>query len=207
MLFALEHKLNDKLYAMKRKSGRLTEAFITGLLFITHDPIRYYEFKTPSARIIAAALAVGSTVVIASITGILASAFTLDQMYSKIAGVHDLAKVRVGAVNPSPSFDYLTEQGINTRTYKRGEDLVASLDEGHVDAIVGEEVVLKYHIKMAQMEGKYESLSVLPIVFAEKNYGLVLKDDSPLLEKVNQALLSVRESPLWANELAKYKGK
>ena len=207
IFFSLERHINDKLYSMKKRSGRLVEAFIAGLLFITSGPIRYYEFKTLSGRMIAALLAVGSTVVIASITGILASALTLDQMQSNITGLHDLAKIRVGVVKPSPSFNYLTEQGITARSFKKGEDMVAALDEGQVDAIVGEDAVIKYHIKEAQAQGKYDSLSVLPFVFAEKNYGFALRDENPLLEAVNQALLSVCESPEWAKELAKYIGK
>jgi polar amino acid transport system substrate-binding protein len=207
IFFFLEHHINDKLYSMKKQSSRLIEAFIAGLLFITSGPIRYYEFKTLSGRMIAAILAVGSTVMIAGITGILASALTLDQIQSKITGLHDLANVRAGVVKPSPSFDYLTEQGINVRIFKTGEDMVAGLDEGQVDAIVGEDAVIKYHIKEAQAQGKYESLLVLPFVFAKKNYGLALRDENPHLESVNQALLSVCESPAWTKELAKYIGK
>jgi polar amino acid transport system substrate-binding protein len=94
----LEHKINDKLYSMKNKGGKLMEAFIAGLLFVTTGPIRYYEFKTLSGRTLAAFLAVGSTIMIASITALLASAFTLDQMHSEITGPQDLAKVRVGAM-------------------------------------------------------------------------------------------------------------
>ena len=206
LLFALEHRINTKLYAMKNRRGRWTEAFITGLLFVTTGPIRYYEFKTFSGRTIAAILAVGSTVIIAAITGILASAFTLDRMQSTISEPHDLAKFRVGVVASSPAFDHLQELGIRSRSFENGPDLVAALEGGLVDAIVGEGAVLRYHIAEAQRQGRYESLTVLPKEFARKNYGLALQEGSPLLEGVNQALLSVRESPEWKKELGKYLG-
>ena len=206
-LFLLEHHVNEKLYSMKNQRGKLLEALITGLLFVTSGPIRYYEFRTLSGRTIAGLLAVGSTLMIASITALLASAFTLDQMHSEIKGPQDLVKVRVGAVRASPALEYLMEQGIKTHIFMDGEDMVAALDEGHLGAIVGEDAVLKYHIREAQTEGKYKSLSVLPFAFEEKSYGLALRDDNTLLETINQVLLSVRESPQWSKELAKYIGK
>ncbi|MGD9361413.1 MAG: transporter substrate-binding domain-containing protein [Desulfobacterales bacterium] len=71
ILYKLEHNINDKLYSMKNKGGRLMEAFIAGLLFVTSGPIRYYEFKTLIGRILTAFLAVGRTVMVASITACL----------------------------------------------------------------------------------------------------------------------------------------
>lgn len=207
IFFLLEHRTNEKLYSMKTKGGKLLDGFIAGLLFVTSGPIRYYEFKTLSGRTIAAFLAVGGTVIIASITALMASAFTLDQMHSNISGPQDLAKVRVGVMKPSPAFNYLQEQGINSRTFSDKDELFAALDNGLVDAVVGEAAVLKFNIREAQAEGKYESLSVLPYVFERKNYGFALQDENPLLEELNQALLSVRESPEWRKEMAKYLGK
>jgi polar amino acid transport system substrate-binding protein len=207
ILYLLEHNINDKLYSMTNKGGKLMEAFIAGLLFITSGPIRYYEFKTLSGRTLSAFLAVGSTIMIASITGMLASAFTLDQMRSEITGPQDLAKVRVGAMAASTAFEYLQEQGINSRTFSDRQELLMALDDGRLDAIVGDDVVLKYTIKKAQAEGMHETLSVLPFVFEKQNYAFALPDESPHLEKLNQNLLSVRDTPEWKMEIVKYIGK
>jgi polar amino acid transport system substrate-binding protein len=70
ILFLLEHKINTKLYSMKNRGGKLVEAFIAGLLFVTSGPIRHYEFKTLGGRTLSAFLAVGSTLMIASITAL-----------------------------------------------------------------------------------------------------------------------------------------
>ena len=207
ILYLLEHKINDTLYSMKNKGGKLMEAFIAGLLFVTSGPIRYYEFKTLSGRTLAAFLAVGSTVMIASITALLASTFTLDQMHSEITGPQDLAKVKVGVMKASTSFEYLQEQGINSRTFSDRQELLAALDDGRLDAVVGDDAVLKYKIKEAQAAGRYETLSVLPFVFEKQNYGFALVDESPHLEKLNQTLLSIRDTPEWKVEIVKYIGK
>jgi polar amino acid transport system substrate-binding protein len=207
ILYLLEHNINDKLYSMKNKGGKLLEALIAGLPFVTTGPIRYYEFKTLSGRTLSAFLALGSTVMIASITALLASAFTLDQMHSEITGPQDLAKVKVGVIQASTSFEYLQEQGINSRTFSDRKKLFAALDAGQVDAVVGDDVVLKYNIKKGQTEGRYENLTVLPFVFEKQNYAFALPDESPHRELLNQLLLAVRDTPEWKVEISKYIGK
>jgi polar amino acid transport system substrate-binding protein len=192
---------------MKNKGGRLMEAFIAGLLFVTSGPIRYYEFKTLSGRTIAAFLAVGSTVMVASVTALLASAFTLDQMQSEITGPQDLAKVRVGAMEASTSFDYLQKKGIYSRAFSDRKELLTALDDGRLDAVVSDGAILKYMIKKGQAQRRYGTLSVLPYVFEKQNYAFALTDESPHVEMLNQALLSVRETPEWQMEPVKYIGK
>jgi len=207
VLYLLEHKINTKLYSMKNRGGKLVEGFITGLLFVTSWPIRYYEFRTLGGRTLSAVLAVGSTLMIASVTALLASAFTLDQIRSEITGPQALAKVKVGALETSTSLEYLQEQGINSRTFSDRQKLLAALDAGSLGAVVADGAVLKYLIKKAQAEGRYESLSVLPFEFEKQSYAFALPENSPYLEKFNQALLSVLEGPLWRKELVYYLGK
>jgi len=207
ILYLLEHKANDKLYSMKNKSAKLLEALISGLPFVTSGPIRYYEFKTLSGRTLSALLAVGSTVMIASITALLASAFTLDQMHSEITGPQELANVKVGVIEASTSFKYLQEQGINSRTFSDRQELLAALNNGRLDAVVGDDVVLKYKIKEGQKEGRYENLVVLPFVFEKQNYAFALPDESPYRERLNQLLLALRDTFEWKVEINKYIGK
>ena len=49
--------------------------------------------------------------------------------------------------------------------------------------------------------------SVLPFVFEKQNYALALPNESPHIEMLNQALLSVRDTPEWKMEIVKYIGK
>jgi polar amino acid transport system substrate-binding protein len=107
----------------------------------------------------------------------------------------------------STSFAYLQEQGINSRIFSDRQELLTALDSGSLDAVVGDDAVLRYKIKAAQAGGKYETLSVLPAVFEKQNYGFALPDESPHLEMLNQALLLVRDTPEWKVEIVKYIGK
>jgi polar amino acid transport system substrate-binding protein len=144
---------------------------------------------------------------IASITALLASSFTLDQMQSEITGPRDLAKVKVGVMEASTSLEYLQGQGISSQTFSDRQDLLAALDAGRVGAVVGDDAVLKYKIKGGQADGRYETLSVLPFVFEKQNYAFALPDESPHLEMLNQTLLAVRDTPEWEAEIVKYIGK
>jgi polar amino acid transport system substrate-binding protein len=205
--YLLEHRENTKLYAMKTRAGKLIEAFIIGLLFVTRGPIRFYEFKTSVARVLAALLAVASTIMIASITAVLASAFTLDQLKSRVSGPQDLTHVRVGAVTASTGSRYLESRGIPHQVFDEREALLNALNNGRLDAVVSDEAVLNYTIKQGKEQGRYESLIVLPHNFEKQNYGLALRDESPYIELLNQTLLAARKSPAWKDELARYLGE
>lgn len=206
VFFLLEHRINSKLYSMTTRGGKVLEALVVGLLFVTRSPIRYYEFKTATARILSALLAIGSTILVASITAVLASAFTIEQIRSEIRSPSDLASVRVATLADSTSAEYLKSSGIAARTYETLEDVVTSLDVGRVDAVVMDAPALKYKILRGQEEGRFESLEVLPYEFQEQNYAFALRDESEYVEVLNRALLSVRKSPAWEAELLRYLG-
>jgi polar amino acid transport system substrate-binding protein len=206
LFYALEHRVNTKLYSMKGRAGRWLEALIVGALFVTRGPIRYYEFHTPTARILSAILAIGSTFLIAGITAVLAGAFTLENLQNRITGLQDLQRVRVGAMADSTSSDFLQRHGIIHRRGKDLQVLLDDLDQGRLDAVVSDEAFLRYNIRLQQEQGRYEKLLVLPEELETQNYGFGLQPDSPYVEPINRALLEVRATPEWKAEVARYLG-
>jgi polar amino acid transport system substrate-binding protein len=207
LFYALEHRVNTKLYSMKGRAGRWLEALIVGALFVTRGPIRYYEFHTPVARILSAILAIGSTFLIAGITAVLAGAFTLENLQNRITGLQDLQRVRVGAMADSTSSAFLERHGIIHRRGKDLEELLEDLDRGRLDAVVSDEAFLRYNIRQQQEQGRYDKLLVLPEELETQNYGFGLQPDSPYLEPLNRALLEVRATPEWKAEVARYLGQ
>jgi polar amino acid transport system substrate-binding protein len=203
----LEHKINPKLFSMKGRFGKLVEAFTIGLLFVASGPIRYYEFKTSTARLFSAILAIGSTVMIASFTAVLASAFTLDQLRTEITSPQNLRGTRVGVLDASTSAVYLTENGISHITFDDKKDMMASLDAGKLDAVVSDAAFLKYEISQAKKSGKFEELSVLPYEFSKQFYAIALPEGSPHIEQLNQALLKVRNSHQWKQQVKFFLGR
>jgi len=207
IFFFLEHSINPKLYSMKARSGKLMEAFLVGILFITRGPINFYEFKTLPARTLAAVLAIGGTFLIAAITAVLASAFTLNNLRTQVASLQDLSNVRVGALQDSTSSGFLRKNGIAHEEKPDLETLIAEIEQGRLDAVVADAAFLRYTLKRGKERGKYNDLSVLPYKFDNQNYGFALEQKSPLLENVNQALLEIRKTPGWRTKMLEYLGE
>lgn len=207
IFFLLERNINPKLFSMQSRAGKLLEALIVGLLFVTRGPIRFYEFKTLTGRTFSALLAIGSTLLIAGITAVLASAFTIEGLQSQVTGLHDLRRVRVGALHASTSATFLERNGITHRTYPDLEKLLVELDQGRLGAVVADADFLKYAIKKRAEAGANESLAVLPYEFQQQNYGIALLEEGGLQEAVNRALLQVIVTPEWKEEVLRYLGE
>jgi len=199
LFYLLERGSNPKLYSRPSLIGRMTEAFIMGLLSITRGPVNYYEFHTLAGRVLTVLLAVFTTLFLASFTAVLASSFTIDRLHSRISGPGDLASVTVGAKAASTSSDYLRARGIDHRSFEDQEALLVALEAGLIEAAVGDDPVLKYEIRQGQAAGRFFELSVLPHQFDRQNYGILLPEGSAFQEGVDLSLLRVREEQSWAD--------
>ncbi|MGR5547936.1 transporter substrate-binding domain-containing protein [Vibrio sp. DNB22_12_1] len=202
--YLLEKGKNEKLYSMKSRVGRWIESFILGLLFITRGPFNYFEFKSLTGRIVTVLIGVFSMLFIASITAVLASKLTLSQGYSQIKGINDLANVQVGAKDATTSSLLLTSFGIRHKRYDDMPELLQALERGKVEAIVGDDVILKYMIGNGRVSGQFEKLEVLPYQLEKQNYGFIITEDNQHEEEINRALLQIRESREWRKTLVDY---
>jgi polar amino acid transport system substrate-binding protein len=202
--YVLEQGKNEKLYSMKSRAGRWIESFILGLLFITRGPFNYFEFRSLSGRVVTVFIGVFSMLFIASITAVLASKLTLSQGYSQIKGINDLANIEVGAKTATTSSLLLTSFGIRHKDYTDMTALLEALENGEVEAIVADDVVLKYMIGSGRLVGQFEELEVLPYQLEKQNYGFIITENNPYEEEINRALLQIRESRKWRKTLVDY---
>jgi polar amino acid transport system substrate-binding protein len=207
IFYLLEHKSNKKLFAHHTLLGRIIEPAIIGLMFVSNGPIRHYRFKTLTARTLATVLALGSTIMIAAMTAILASSFTLDVMQAEVRSLEDLRRLEVAALEASTSSAFLREYGIVHQTRSELDALLRDLDSGELDAIVADAAFLTYRINKGRQMGEFKNLVVLPDELAAQNYAFVLDQDSPLRESINRALLTVRIQRAWQEKLREYFGE
>jgi polar amino acid transport system substrate-binding protein len=207
IFYLLEHRTNKKIFSSGSLMGRILEPTIVGLMFVTNGPIRFYRFKTLTARVLATILTLSSTFFIAAVTAVLASSFTLNAMQTEVRTLHDLRDLQVGALSGSTSSAFLSSNGIKHQTVPDLDTLVTDLDEGKLNAIVSDAAFLRYRINQGKQQGKFESLSVLPYELEAQNYAFILTQDSPLRESINRALLTVRAQPDWREKIAEYLGK
>ena len=207
VFYLLEHRVNKKLFSSSSFVGRIVEPIIIGLMFVTSGPIRFYRFKTLTARVLATVLTLSSTFLIAAITAVLASSFTLNAMKTEVRTVDDLRNVQVGALAASTSSAFLRTNGITHQTRPDLDTLVKDLDAGELDAIVSDAAFLLYRINRGKQQGEFKSLTVLPYELEAQNYAFILTQDSPLRERVNRTLLSVRMQRDWRDKLLEYLGE
>ena len=204
VFFLLEHRNNKKLFSTDTALGRFIETTIIGLLFVTNGPIRFYRFKTLSARVLSTVLALSSTFMIAAVTAVLASSFTLNAMQTQVRDLDDLRSLKVGALKSSTSSAVLTANGVLHQTRPDLDTLVTDLDTGELDAIVSDAAFLQYRINRGKQQGQFKSLTVLPYELEAQNYAFVLVEDSPYREDINRALLNVRKQAAWRSMLETY---
>ena len=207
VFYLLEHNINKKLFSNNTILGRILEPVIIGLMFVTNGPIRFYRFKTLSARVLSTVLTLSSTFFIASVTAVLASSFTLNAMQTGVRTLDDLRTLHVGALAASTSSAFLSANGIKHQTRQDLDTLVNELDAGELDAIVSDAAFLQYRINQGKQQGQFKSLTVLPYELEAQNYAFMLVEDSPLREGINRALLTERMQADWRAKFLEYLGE
>jgi len=128
-------------------------------------------------------------------------------MQTEVRTLDDLRNLQVGALSASTSSDLLRSNGIRHQTRADLDTLVTDLDNGELDAIVSDAAFLQYRINQGKQQGQFKSLTVLPYELEAQNYAFILVEDSPLRERINRALLSVRMQREWREKVAEYLGE
>ncbi len=102
----------------------------------------------------------------------------------------DLRRLRVLTLPETTSARYLRDRGIRFRAVDTVELAAAQLVNGTADALVYDAPTLQYFVTRTEAQG----LRLVPTVFREENYGMVMPQGSELRDPINQALLRVYES-------------
>ena len=145
------------------------------------------EPATGLGRLAAMTWIVAGIVLTSLFTAALTSSATVSRLEGSIDGPDDLAGQRLVTLADSTSEEWLTEQGLPYRTVTSIEDASSLLSEGGVDAVVFDQLVLRYH---ATAHGGGD-LEVVGPAFDLDPYGIALPDESPLRESIETALLSI----------------
>ena len=144
-----------------------------------------------------------SIIIIAGITGAIASAFTIQSLKSDIQSLDDVLKTRSGTVANSSSALFLRDGGARPVMYDSLGRALDALVAGELDTVVYDAPVLRYQIAADHAT----SLTVLPLEFRSEYYALALPQGSPLVEPINRALLEFTASPGWDTIRRRYLGE
>jgi polar amino acid transport system substrate-binding protein len=146
----------------------------------------------------------GSVIFVANITASISSRLTVESIEGRIRGIDDLSNKRIVTVGNTTAAAELAARGFSGNVQAVDNVLKAYelLDSGKVDAIVYDAPVLQYR---AQHAGKGTE-RVVGKIFRPESYGIAVPDGSPLKEKVNSALLAMKDEGAFEVLRSKYFG-
>ena len=200
------------LYFFERKRNReqfgrgMTKGISNGIWWaaVTMTTVGYGDKvpKTPGGRVVAVVWMFSAIILISMFTASVTSALTVSQLESSVRGPRDLRRARVATVADSTSSQYLLRQGFAFQSYRTVGECLELLQQGKIDAVVYDASILRYLVRR-DFPG---AIHVLPATFELQNYAIALPADSPLCERINQAMLYTMSLPEWTETLRRYLG-
>ncbi|KKM17332.1 hypothetical protein LCGC14_1676910, partial [marine sediment metagenome] len=113
--------------------------------------------------------------------------YTSSELELKITCIEDLKGKKVGTVKGTETVKYLKEWGAVPRLAYSFEGACTWLLNGTVEAVVFDTPVVKHYA------GKDDRVQLVPGVFHPEYYGFCFPTGSCIKERVNVALLNIKE--------------
>lgn len=195
-----ESRAGDQAFGADRKQGLGLGIWWTVILLLGHKGVIP---KTKLGRVLAASVMVTSILTFSIMTGVIASAMTVESLETPIQHPQDLRRVATGALKGSTSSEYLTARRITHRTFSTLDQALQAIEDGDIEAVVYDHSILKYTVskKFADV------IDVLPVKFNTQEYAIALVRDSQWRKPINQSLLSYRASDEWDDLTFRYLGE
>jgi ABC-type amino acid transport substrate-binding protein len=152
-------------------------------------------------RLLAVVWMIASIIALAVFTAGITSAITTHQLQGLVRNIDDLRSVRVGAVDGSPSVEFLDAQRVGHRGFADPSAGLAALQAGRIDAFVYDRPILIWMVRQ-----QFSGLQVLGVTFDHQNYAIALPLDSSLRVRLDVALLEALGSDWWKQTLYRYLG-
>ena len=162
---------------------------------VTASTVGYGDtvLKDGRGKILAVVWMLLSLFLVSYFTATVTTSLTVGRLEAGIGGPQDLRGIAVVTLPGTTSATYLTEFGIAHETVPDVPTAIQALQAGSADALVYDAPVLQYFSNLAIAQNTI----LVPTVFQNENYGIVLPQGSPLKEDVNRALLQVQENGVY----------
>jgi ABC-type amino acid transport substrate-binding protein len=171
---------DDVRQGLHESAWRSARIFLSGA-FGEHEP------RTARGRLGAMTWIVAGIILTSLFTAAVTSNATVARLQGSISGPDDLAGKRIVTVGDSTSADWLESRGLPFHAVTAIADAYPLLEEGHADAIVFDQLILRYHATSAGA-GR---LAVVGPTFERDPYGFAVAQGSPLREAIESAILSM----------------
>lgn len=140
-------------------------------------------------RTIAFAWMVGGIMLLAAFTSVLTATLTAEQVAGKVHGPKDLAGRTVGCSEAAVTVKEVRRRGGIVREFPKLSEALDALGRDELDAVVGENQQMMFLLNQSERQ----SLKLVGPIFESFDYGLGLPNGSPLRERLNTAILQMRE--------------
>jgi polar amino acid transport system substrate-binding protein len=137
---------------------------------------------------------------ISTLTAKMTTAMTVDKLSTGIGSVSDLPGKRVGTFRSPGLTNYLENLGISSIDYAKTKDLYDALERGELDAVIGDEPILRYY---ASTKGKGK-VKIIGQKFRVEKYGALFPQGATLREEFDHALIQMQEDGHYQDLLDKY---
>ena len=178
------------LFAKSYKEG-IFDAFWWGITMLI-------TWETPPskglARVIDLMWHIVGILAVSILTAIVTSALTAQAIGGSIRSEKDLAGKFVAAVATDAPRKYVEKIGANVIPVKSIEEGIKLVRNGKAEALVHDGPRLVYLANQINKKEKKKLLTVAPFTFNPQNYGIVFPSKSELKERVDRALLKLREA-------------
>ena len=199
LVWRYEHKVNGDQWPQDYKSG-IWESFWCTLSTLL---VGGADNKGPvGGRIVAIVWMLLSIVLVSLLTASFTTTLTINTLKGAINGPGDLPGRKVATVKGSTTETWLNAKGAKVIPLDDAVACIAALRDGQVQAVVYDAPILQY--ESAKLND--EKLQMVGPVFERQNYAFALQQDSPLREKLNQAILTMHERGIGIELRKKYFG-
>nr|WP_217434046.1 transporter substrate-binding domain-containing protein [Leisingera sp. ANG59] len=145
--------------------------------------------RTPIGRMFGVVLVVSSLFIVSIFVAKITAVMTVEAISGSVNSVNDLYGRSVGTIGGSTAAGFLDRREIDFVGFDGLEGMLAAFEASEIKAVVFDAPVLKFY----EQQGGHEYGQTIGQPFLRENYGLVFPAGSPLVEDVNQALLTMQE--------------
>lgn len=190
------------LYNPDHKKLNFFNGAIWAILLLTAQEPDVFRNRSFLGRIFAMCLLAIGVTVSASYIAVITSAVTVNQMAVKVHGAEDLPFIKVGTLHDTRATKYMDEHHMKHTSFEDFHELMKALEEKRIDAVLADDVVLRYYIR----KHGQERLSLMPVHLETEYYAIAFPEWSDLDDLINPAILEFIESPLWRELVKRHVG-
>ena len=164
-----------------------------------------FEERMPHSRmgrLLAIFLVIASLFFVSIFVAQITATLTVEAIANSVDDLDDLDGRSVGTISGSTTASFLDQRGMSHIGYDDLETMLAAFESGALDAVVFDGPILAYYAS----DVSNGQARVLEKVYRPENYGIAFPTGSDLQERVDQAILRLRENGTYEDILTKWFG-